>query len=301
MAGRRHSSAARSGAWSRRRAENGYLDGLPAFLDDEDAAELPPDKVLMICTGSQGEPRAALTRIADGSHQNITLDQGDTVIFSSRVIPGNERAIGKLQNALVRGGVEVITEADHFVHVSGHPARDELARLFRTVRPKVAIPVHGEARHLMAHAELAATCDVAETILAENGDIIRLGPGPAGIIDHVETGRLALDGKKLAALGTDAIRDRQRMQVNGSVIATLVLDRRGNLLAPPQVSLHGLPNDETSQGLAAADIERAVNGMPPQARHDDSTVREAVRSALRRSLKNSQGKRPLTDVHLVRI
>ncbi len=154
--------------------ENGYLSGVPAFLTEEDAGYVPRDRILMICTGSQGEPRSALARIAREDHPNVELETGDAVIFSSRIIPGNEKTIGRLQNALARLGVEIVTELDHFVHVSGHPARDELVRMYQMIRPKVAVPVHGEARHLIANAELARDCQVPQTLVIENGDLVRL-------------------------------------------------------------------------------------------------------------------------------
>src|SRR5207237_10195748 len=145
--------------------DNGYLAGVPRFLTEDEAGYVPRDKILLICTGSQGEPRAALARIAREDHPNITLDEGDVVVFSSRILPGTENAIGRLQNALVRLGIEVVTEADHFVHVSGHPAQDELGRMYQMIRPRIAIPVHGEARHLAAHAELARACQMHEALV----------------------------------------------------------------------------------------------------------------------------------------
>ena len=177
--------------------ENGYLADLPRFLTEDEAGYIPRDKIVLICTGSQGEPRSALARIAREDHPNIVLETGDVVIFSSRIIPGNEKAINRLQNALVRLGVEIVTEEDHFVHVSGHPARDELVRMYQMVRPRVAIPVHGEARHLIAHANLANDCQVLQPLVVQNGDMVRLTPSGAAIVDEVPVGRLASDGKGL--------------------------------------------------------------------------------------------------------
>ena len=282
--------------------ENGYLDDTPPFIDAEEAAELPPEKVLLICTGSQGEPRSALYRIAADDHPDISLDPGDTVIFSSRIIPGNERSIGRLHNQLVRHGIEIITENDHFVHVSGHPAQDELARMYQLVRPQIAVPVHGESRHLMAHAKLAEDCQVPHTVVAENGDMVRLCPGPPGIIDHVETGRLCLDGKNLVSMGDGAFKTRQRMTVNGSAVATLLLDAAGRFAAPPQVTIHGLLGDSSALLRQASDlIEKNVQGMAAALRRDDEAVRDCARSAVRRVIQGSHGKRPVTDVHLFRV
>src|SRR6478672_3388423 len=181
--------------------ENGYLADVPKFLTEDEAGYIPRDKVVLICTGSQGEPRAALARIARDDHPHIVLEEGDAVIFSSRIIPGNEKSIGRLHNALLRLGVEVVTDEDHFTHVSGHPYRDELVRMYQMVRPQVAIPVHGEARHLLGHAELARRCQVAQAVVVENGDMVRLDRGGAAIVDEVPSGRIANDGKTLLPIG----------------------------------------------------------------------------------------------------
>src|SRR5437667_200008 len=188
--------------------ENGYLADLPRFLTEEEAGYIPRDKIVLICTGSQGEPRAALARIAREDHPKHVLEPGDVAIFSSRIIPGNEKAINRLQNALIRLGIEIVTEEDHFVHVSGHPARDELVRMYQMVRPQVAIPVHGEARHLIAHPHLARECQVQQPLVIQNGDMVRLAPSGATVVDEVPVGRLASDGKGLLPLGGAALKDR---------------------------------------------------------------------------------------------
>jgi len=284
--------------------ENGYLADLPRFLTEDEAGYIPRDKILMICTGSQGEPRAALARIAREDHPNVTLETGDVVIFSSRIIPGNEKAINRLQNALVRLGVEIVTEEDHFVHVSGHPARDELVRMYQMVRPRVAIPVHGEARHLIAHANLAEECQVQQPLIIQNGDMVRLTPSGATIVDEVSVGRLASDGKGLLPLGGVALKDRRRITLNGSAVATLVLDRQGRLAAPPAISLIGLVEEEAATAAAQFfrdTVEHAVEALPAATRRDDDMVRDAVRRALRRVINDRFGKRPLIEIHLVRM
>jgi len=284
--------------------ETGYLDDVPPFLTDEEAAYLPRDKALLICTGSQGEPRSALARIAEDDHPQIVLEPGDTVIFSSRIIPGNERAIGRLQNRLAALGVEVITEHDHFVHVSGHPAQDELTRMYQLVRPRIAIPVHGETRHLLAQARLAAECQVPETVVTRNGEVVKLAPGPAAVIGEVPTGRLVVDGTRLLAVGSEALRSRQRMTFNGAALATIVVDRDGRLQAPPQVTVHGLGDEEEDTALTGelrSRVAQAIEELPPRERRDDAALREATRLAVRRSLRAWHGKKPVTEVHLVRI
>jgi ribonuclease J len=284
--------------------ENGYLADLPRFLTEDEAGYVPRDKIVLICTGSQGEPRSALARIAREDHPNIVLETGDVVIFSSRIIPGNEKSINRLQNALVRLGIEIITEEDHFVHVSGHPARDELVRMYQMVRPRVAIPVHGEARHLIAHAQLAEQCQVQQPLVIQNGDMVRLTPSGAAIVDEVPVGRLASDGKGLLPLGGGALKDRRRVTLNGSAVATLVLDRQGRLAAPPAISLIGLV-EEAAVAAAAPflihAVERVLSDLPGGPRRDDDAVRDAVRRTLRRVINERFGKRPLIELHLVRI
>ncbi|HZT87192.1 MAG TPA: ribonuclease J [Stellaceae bacterium] len=284
--------------------ENGYLTDVPPFLTEDEAGYVPRDKILLICTGSQGEPRAALARIAREDHPNIVLEEGDAVIFSSRIIPGNEKAIGKLQNGLARLGVAIVTEEDHFVHVSGHPARDELVRMYQMVRPRIAIPVHGEARHLMAHADLARACQVPEALVIENGDMIRLGGGHAEIVDEVSVGRWASDGRGLLPLNGNALKERRRVSAEGSVLATLVVDRGGQLAAPPQISLLGLL--ETDAAAAAIErlreaLDKTLDTLPAPLRRDDNEIREAARRTLRRAINERFGKRPLIEVQLVRL
>jgi len=284
--------------------ETGYLAGVPPFLTDEEAAYLPREKVLLVCTGSQGEPRSALARIAEDDHPEIVLEAGDTVIFSSRIIPGNERAIGRLQNRLAALGVEIVTEHDHFVHVSGHPAQDELTRMYQMVRPRIAVPVHGETRHLMAQARLAEQCQVPQAVVTKNGEVVRLAPGPAGVIGEVPTGRLVVDGKKLLPVGGEALRSRQKMTFNGAALATIVVDGEGRLRAPPQVTVQGLGAVEEDAALTEElrqQVADAIAALPAAERREDAALREAARLAVRRSLRAWHGKKPVTEVHLVRI
>ncbi len=284
--------------------ETGYLDKALPLVDVKEIGYLPRDEVLLLCTGSQGEPRAALARIARDEHPEVALEPGDTVVFSSRVIPGNEKAIGALQNDLVRQGVEVLTDRDHDIHVSGHPARDELAQMYQWVRPQVAVPVHGEARHLAAHAALARACQVPEAIEAENGDLIALAPGPASIAGKVPSGRLVLDGNRLLPADSPVLRGRSRLLYNGSVVVTLVVDARGSLLAEPRLSMQGVvdPRDEADVvELVLEAVEDEVERLPRKARGDDERLREAARVAARRAFNRAVGKKPITEVALVRL
>src|SRR5690242_831008 len=230
--------------------ENGYLADVPRFLTEEEAGYVPRDKIVLVCTGSQGEPRAALARIARDDHAHIVLEEGDVVIFSSRIIPGNEKAISRLHNALLKLRVEVVTAEDHFVHVSGHPCRDELIAMYQMVRPQVAIPVHGEARHLIGHANLARQCQVQQAVVIENGDVVRLDGNGAAIVDEIPTGRIASDGKSLLPIRGAVLQQRRRAGVDGTAVASLVVDRAGSLAAPPQVSLIGLAESNSEPAAA---------------------------------------------------
>lgn len=283
--------------------ENGYLTDVDRFLDPEEAAHLPRDKVLYVCTGSQGEPRAALTRISQGDHRHVAFEKGDTVVFSSRVIPGNEKSISRLHNRLAALGVDIITAKDiPDVHVSGHPARDELAQMYQWIRPKIAVPVHGERRHLEEHVSLAKTCQVPETQLALNGDLVRLAPGPVQVIEKVFAGRLIVDGNRVLPSENLALRDRRKMLFNGSAVATLVMDKDGYLRDDPLVTVQGvydLNNDDEIANSVVDAIIAAVDSLPR--RSNDDTVQTSARNALRRRLRDLCGKRPETDVHIVRL
>ncbi len=284
--------------------ETGYLRDIKPFVTEHDVGYLPRDKTLMICTGSQGESRAALPRIANGDHPEVALDPGDAVVFSSRIIPGNEIAINRLHNRLSEQGIEVVTAYEENVHVSGHPARDELAQMYQWIRPKIAVPVHGEPRHLLAHAKLAEDCQVPKAIVGHNGSMIRLAPGPGEIIDEVFTGRLAMDGRRLINLESTVIRDRRRMVYNGSAVATIILGPDGKISGLPMVSLHGIEEMDTDGDVADEVVEAvitAVDRLPQRDRDDDDTVSEAARRAVRRSLRDLCGKRPQTEIHLVRV
>ena len=283
--------------------ENGYLADVPAFLEEEDAGHLPEDKAVIVCTGSQGEPRAALSRIANDDHPNVTLGEADLVIFSSRIIPGNEASIGRLHNQLVRRGIRVVSTTDHFVHVSGHPARDELTRMYQLSRPKLAVPVHGELRHLREHARLALECQVPMAIAAENGAMIRLGPGKPQITGTVPVGRLAADGNRLVPMDGELIRSRTRTVYNGAAVVTLVLNGSGGLAAEPELSAIALleSGDDPITDEAKEAARAAVEGLKAKQRGDDETVREAVRIAVRRSFRKSLDKNPVITVHLFRV
>jgi ribonuclease J len=282
--------------------ECGYLLDFPPCVDERQAGYLPRDKALFICTGSQGEARATMAKLANSDHRDLVLEQGDTAIFSSRVIPGNERSVGRLQNALMARGVEVITDREADIHVSGHPARDELVRVYQWIRPRIALPVHGEVRHMVEHAALARGCQVPETVVAPNGTLVRLAPGPAEIIDHVHAGRLARDGDIVVALGSVALQERRKLLWNGAAGATLVIDQQGRAKADPVVSLRGIEDPDGSLAKAVvAGLQEALADLSAAERRDDGQIEQAARQAVRRVVRAHLGKKPLTDVHIVRI
>jgi ribonuclease J len=283
----------------------GYLRDMPKLVSAEEAGFLPRDKVLYLCTGSQGEPRAALSRIANDDHPEAVLEEDDTVIFSSRVIPGNDIGIFELQNKLAERGIEIITDSDHFVHVSGHPCREELATMYSWVRPQISVPVHGETRHLLEHARFAKSLQVPEAHVARNGSMLRLAPGPARIVDQVPSGRLYLDGNLLVSSHDPALAVRRRMSFTGHVVVTLVLDRDGELIADAAIRLAGVPQETLTrdadfvsamQGAA----EDAVDRLSNRKVRDDAAVEDAVRKAVRPHIRRVWGKRPLLDIQVIR-
>jgi ribonuclease J len=279
----------------------GYLADIPAFAAEEDAGSIPDDHLLILITGSQGEARSALARVAADTHPEIALGEGDTVLFSSRMIPGNERAIGIVQDNLVRRGVQVMTEADHMVHVSGHPARDELRRLYRLVRPRFAVPVHGEWRHLAAHAELAAALGV-RPILIEDGDILNLAPGTPEVVDSAPVGRLAVDGKRLVPLAGGVMAARRRMLREGVAVASFAVDAAGRLRGRPRLSAPGLFDPEDPEAMVVAEeFATTLADLPEALRRDETALADAARAALRRVLSRRLHKRPIVDIHLLRV
>jgi ribonuclease J len=276
--------------------DSGYLKDFPPVLEAEEAADLPARQVLYLVTGSQGEPRAALARIAEDNHPIVHLGKGDAVIFSSRIIPGNELPIFELHNKLSALGVEVITEQDHFVHVSGHPAREELAEMYRWTRPRVAIPVHGELRHMSEHARLAKSLQVPEALVPRNGQLWRLAPGPAELIDEVPSGRIHQDGVVLVAEGEGLAKSRRAMAYAGLVAITLVLDGKGRVAANPAILIEGIPAPVHEA------VRVAVDGITRRhKRGDPEELAENVRKAARRAALDAWGKKPVTRVTVVDI
>jgi ribonuclease J len=282
--------------------DTGYLPQGSRYVDQQQFSELKRSAVVCLCTGSQGEPRAAMARIAENEHPDVSLDKGDLAIFSSRTIPGNEKAVGWIQNSLVRMGVEVLTDGEALVHVTGHPRRDELRQLYAWTRPKIAVPMHGEARHLKAHAELAKEASVGEVQVAYNGEMVRLAPGPVRVVDDAPVGRLFRDGNLIVPAGDGPVRERRKLAAVGIVIVALALSRRGEVVGEPQIAIDGVPYEDDAGEPMEEIVQTALDGtlrsIPRDRRRDLEMVSEAVRRGVRGAVANAWGKKPIVKVML---
>ncbi len=299
-------SAARWIASRRWRARRGYLDGINDFRSTEFYGHLPHDKVVALCTGSQGESRAALARIAEDQHPDVTFSKGDTVIFSSRTIPGNEKEVGKVINGLVRQGIEVITDRTHLVHVSGHPRRAEMEELYSWVRPKIAVPVHGEALHLSEHAKLARGCGVGEIVLCGDGDLVQLAPGPAGVVDEVPADRLYKDGALLIPAAERTVADRRRLSFAG------YRDRRDGALREGRIARRPGRRTDRHPGTGwreEADERRCLRrrgryvrkSLGKARRRDPQAVEESIKRAVRAAIAADWRKKPIVLVQVITV
>ncbi len=280
--------------------ESGHIRPDFHYHSEDEFAYLEPKEVVLLCTGSQGERRAALSRIAAGEHPNVALSRGDLVIFSSRTIPGNEKSVGAVQNNLADRGVRVLTDADGLVHVSGHPRRGELARLYEWLRPRAAVPMHGEPRHLEAHAAFARAQGVEHVAHARNGTMVRLLPGPVEIIDEAPVGRLLRDGRLLVPAEGGPVRERRKLSFVGIAVLTVSLTRSGDIAADPDVILDGIPETD-ADGVPMEErvldaVDGALESIPRARRRDPDLVREAVRRAARSALFAAWGKKPICKV-----
>ena len=285
----------------------GLLDHARPFVSEADAARLADEDILYLCTGSQGEARAALARIANDAHPHVRLGSGDACIFSSRVIPGNEVPIRNLQNQLADRGVRLYTDRDHpGIHVSGHPCRDELRRMYQWARPRIAVPTHGERRHLLEHAALAAEMQTPETVAPRNGEMVRLAPGKCAVIDEVPAGRLYIDGGVVTEANGEALRERRHAAFNGVLSVSLALDRRGRLAAEPVVRAIGMP---VSAGEYIADVEgelartaaESLGGLNREEREDDAAVEAMISRTLKKAAFRLWKRRPVVEATVLRV
>ncbi|HQX27510.1 MAG TPA: ribonuclease J [Alphaproteobacteria bacterium] len=288
--------------------ECGYLRDVPHFLDEDEVEDVPPSELVMIVTGSQGEFRSALARLARGEHQSFALKRGDTVIFSARSIPGNERAVNDVKNNLSGAGVYIITpsDTDSIIHVSGHPCRDEIAEMYQWVRPQTVIPVHGERVQLEAHAAFARQCQIPNVIVPSNGTIIKLAPGRPVVVDHITTGLLAVDQKRIISIDHGSISDRRKLQFTGAVHLSLVLDAKGMLKGEPKLDTVGLIDQELSGERKLEDslyneIMDILEDMADEDLTNNHFVEEELRIGIRRFFVHTLGFKPKTTVHVLRI
>jgi len=285
--------------------ETGYLDGVREFRSVEVYGHLPPDKVLALCTGSQGEPRAALSRISQDDHPDVAFARGDRVIFSSRAIPGNEKAVMRVINGLIAQGVEVITDRTHLVHASGHPRMDELRDMIAWVRPEILLPVHGEPLHMAQHAELARRAGVKKVLVCRDGELVRLAPAGPEKIDEVPAGRIYKDGSLLVSAEERTTADRRRLGFSGVVSVALALSDRGELIGDPGVSLTGIPESDgrgrSAMDVASDAVQEAFSSLSRAQRRDPELVAEAVRRAVRAALGALWNKKPTCHVHVLEV
>lgn len=280
--------------------ETGYLPQGFTYIDQQRFSELSRDKIVLLCTGSQGETRAAIARIAEDEHPDISLDRGDLVVFSSRTIPGNEKAVSRVQNALARLGVDILTDAEALVHVTGHPRRDELRDMYAWLRPKIAVPMHGEARHLKEHAKLARACGAAETFTIVDGEMLKLWPEPATVIDEAPVGRLYRDGNLIVPEVEGPVKARRKLSFVGIAVVAMTLTRRGEVLGEPGVVLEGIPaadaDGDSMREIVLDAIDGTIRSIPPKRRGDHVMLQDAVQRTVRSAINEAWGKKPVVKV-----
>jgi ribonuclease J len=279
--------------------DTGYLPKGFRYLDQDQFTYLDRSDIVLLCTGSQGEPRAALARIAEEEHPEISLDKGDLVIFSSRTIPGNEKAVGRIQNGLARNGCDVLTDGEALVHVSGHPRRDELRQMYRWMRPRIVVPMHGETRHLKAQAALAREMGAGTVFTLTDGEILRIAPDPA-VIDDAPVGRLFRDGRLLVPALEGPVRERRKLSMVGIVIVSFVMSRRGAVLGDPQAIIDGVPaanaDGDDMLDIVLDAVEGTLRSIPEKNRKNPESVAESVRRAVRAAVNEAWGKKPICKV-----
>ena len=282
----------------------GYLKGLIDPIEPRNATKVAKNKILYLATGSQGEPMGAMSRIVNGSHQEVFLEEGDCVIFSSKIIPGNEKKLYNLQNQIVRNNIEIISEENAFVHVSGHPNRDDLKDMYKWVKPKSVIPVHGEHRHMQEHVNFAKEMQVPKTLLIENGDIIKLLPGDAPkIIDKAPSGRVYLDGSINVETDAQSVKDRKNLSINGYLEITLLVSNNGKI-KKPIISYRGIPEKENSDHFIF-DMEDEIFSICKtfslDSKNQQKNLIETIKQNCRRIVREKTGKKPFTNINIARI
>ena len=282
----------------------GYLKGLIDPIEPRDAKKVAKNKILFLATGSQGEPMGAMNRIVNGSHPDVFLEEGDCVIFSSKIIPGNEKKLYNLQNQIVRNNIEIISEENAFVHVSGHPNRDDLKDMYKWVKPKSIIPVHGEHRHMQEHVNFAKEMQVPKTLLIENGDIIKLLPGDAPkVIDKAPSGRVYLDGNINVETDAQSVKDRKNLSINGYLEITLLVSNNGKI-KKPIISYRGIPEKENSDHFIfdmEDEIFNICKTFSLDNKNQQKNLIETIKQNCRRIVREKTGKKPFTNINIARI
>jgi len=283
----------------------GYLNDLTKPIDPREAKKISREKIVYLCTGSQGEPNGAMMRISNYIHPDVLIESGDTVIFSSKIIPGNEKKLYKLHNQLVKNGVEVISEENEFVHVSGHPNREDLKDMYHWVKPKSVIPVHGEHRHMFEHINFAKEMQVPYPVKVENGDIVQLFPGEKPkVVDKAPVGRMYVDGKISVGEESQSIIDRKNLSYNGFLEITIIINDIGSIVKKPIISFKGIPSSgENSNFIFDLEdqIQKICKTFSLNSSHQEYNLIEALKTNCRKTVKEKTGKRPYTNVNLVRI
>jgi len=285
--------------------ECGYLQNIKPPLDPRDAKKIPRDKIVYLCTGSQGEPLGAMNRIVNQEHPDVYLDEGDTVIFSSRIIPGNEKKLFKIHNQLVKNNINVISEENAFIHVSGHPGRDEMRDMYDWIKPKISIPVHGEHRHMKEHYDFATSLGVPQPMLIENGDMIKIAPGEPKVIDKVHNGKLYVDGNRVIDDQSRFLKDRKNIAHNGLMDVTLIISKKGNLDRNPIINIRGLPlnDDELDECFYEMEDEilKTSKAYSLNNKKHEKNLIDALKSNLKKIIYSKTRKRPYTNITLIRV
>ena len=282
--------------------DTGYLKNIKPFLDEREIMIYPKDQVLLICTGSQGEPRAALSRIASDNHQNIFLEANDTVIFSSKVIPGNERAITKVQNELKEKNINVVTESDEFVHVSGHPHVEELKKMYNWIKPEIVIPVHGEYHMLKSNVEIARKCGVKKGLILKNGLLLKVAPGEPKVLGSIASGRLMLDGKRIIPINEEAIKNRKKMLYNGTILISLLMNKTNKLISKPVISSKGFFNNENIK-IYEKNLLSNINPFIKELGNKnfiDDLLKEKIKSFTHRFFRKALDMKPVVQIHIIK-
>jgi len=283
----------------------GYLNGLIKPIDAREAKKISREKIVYLCTGSQGEPNGAMTRISNYIHPDVMVESGDTVIFSSKIIPGNERKLYKLHNQLVKNGINVISEENEFVHVSGHPNREDLKDMYNWVKPKSVIPVHGEHRHMIEHINFAKEMQVRYPVQVENGDVVQLYPGEKPkVVDKAPSGRIYVDGKISVGEESQSVKDRKNLSLNGFLEITIIVNDIGSIVKKPIISFKGIPNNGENTNFIF-ELEDKIRDICKtfslKNSNQEQNLIEALKTNCRKTVKEKTGKRPYTNVNLVRI